>query len=789
MSKASHLSRATDGFAAAGVVVFVCSTMACSSTNENLSISFPDAASQSLTRELVITAFQPLRVDAATGELEFAPCSRMGRSPARRRYDPTLANFPFAKVGEPQVESYPLPSEWNYSLQKVPEANDTNPWGAVMFYVDARGSGDPGDPSETLLEGCSCARSTSSQALGKELSDKVEAACPLFGRSSSGLPIPTRSIDLEPIVDGPFSVEACEVNALTVPRGQAASPGPEMCVRVSRCSSNGPEPCFDCGDDCGDPFDLSNVPIVVELVDSDGQSTPARQVIRSDASGRARGRLTVGDCNTSMKLSAQVVGRSAIEADVDIRCVDPISNFRCAQDLVLTRDASVVASTSVPGVAGRNDGLAVVYASENQIFLEVVNPLVPRVCGADADCIQSEGETCLPFTNRCGLKVPDATRSWAARGFTLDGDRSMVVLVVSGTSLFPPDVRVYEWTPQGPGALRDVSNGRFAASCDKDEFMCLASGLCRLQVGDIQGEAANISIDVADVNADGTNDIVMTTDYAESGGSSVFPVATFFGQGGNPSQAFSRDECVCGTFGQLASGMSVPQFGGQGEDPDRRARDLVLIKDTGMFLSYGSVVDTVIQGPTCGSATSLLGGFTPVDDVGRGYFRCDPLALIDATACFEDVAFVSNNPDRDVTSSGRPISVLFGSERSLNPRVLASTPGLRLVLNSAKANLPEIRKLEVGDVNGDRMDDLAILFGDEVRVWLGAQNGALGESTPGAVLTACDGAINTPTCSILGQRFHLSDLNGDEREDIVAVCQSSTDGRLVLRWYQPEVSR
>lgn len=183
----------------------------------------------------------------------------------------------------------------------------------------------------------------------------------------------------------------------------------------------------------------------------------------------------------------------------------------------------------------------------------------------------------------------------------------------------------------------------------------------------------------------------------------------------------------------------------------------------------------------------------PVRDLSRGRFACDPFT---GASCdgYEDIVLVAaKSLGGGSFDDPGTIRVIFGAMRDLSlDDDLFNQAGATVELMArplmGEEDPRDPRTAEVGDINSDGSDDLAVLFGssEEIHVWLGAANHGLGEVSNGINLKKCDGGSPADSsCSPLRQ-FALADFDANGTLEVAVVCDPTSDSR--LRRYDPEVT-
>lgn len=194
-------------------------------------------------------------------------------------------------------------------------------------------------------------------------------------------------------------------------------------------------------------------------------------------------------------------------------------------------------------------------------------------------------------------------------------------------------------------------------------------------------------------------------------------------------------------------------------------------------------------------APSSVWRLVTIHDVAKAHIR---------SADFEDAIAVGAGSPVPSSSGGGLVRIMYGG--SIDLTNVSSLPaevreqssvelGARRLADAEDAQSP--RGVEVGDINGDGLDDIAAIYtsSEEIRVWLGGGNAVPGElgQRPGS---GAGGRIKLNECGTMCpgklrcfpfQRFAVADMDGDGKAEVAAVCVPDVDGpRPVLKWFVPQ---
>ncbi|MCK6551574.1 hypothetical protein L6R52_37425, partial [Myxococcota bacterium] len=613
-------------------VVLSLGAAACGGRTEQLELTFPDEASMAATSVLAVTAFEPLLFSAESDVPELVRCDDVGVFPPTRVVDPdSLTSFP--NLGRllsehRKTQTYPLSEEWSVEIADVKPDSATNPWGAVLVYVEARGEvrvsqeQGGGQVSATLLAGCYCIRTQEGSHPNRQLDQAVKTACSPIEDAKG-----PRAIELEPVLPDVFRLEACGVQQLTSPRNQVVSPGPAVCATTRRCDDVGgtSQSCFRCTQPCKELDDLGNVPVMFTVDQPGGGTTPATQIVLSNGEGRSSGTISVDNCASDISVRAQVVGRSDTSVDFTVQCVDPVTSFTCDEE-ILPAGKEPRGITRIPGAPGEVDFVAVLYDTGTDTSVEVSNPLVPGATRV----IELPNETARAIH---GFSYELGTRG-GVRG------RPALAVVTSVTEAARERVKlyVYEWVngelvphdgsalPGAPitGDCPEWVCGTAMPACTGSPQPCS----CRLTV-EFQTE---VTITAADVDGDGRSDLAIGT-------SSDLPITTYYSTKTSSTAMFDAEGCACGRYAQAPTTFELLDYGGPGERPESSSPDLVIGAPGGAFVRYGARTSRGEPVISCGQP-SRFGGLVPIRDLARGRFLCDARAGSAACEGWEDIVVV-----------------------------------------------------------------------------------------------------------------------------------------------------
>lgn len=749
--------------------------LACSGSKEEIEVSFPDEVSRGVTTAVALTAFSPIMAPAVEGEDAIAiSCKDIGAFPPTRILDPNaITSLP--RLGEVLIDRattpYPFTGDWLVDVPRAREGDATNPWRATMLYIEARGEARPSTETQTgavlatLLAGCYCFRSAEGTHPNRVLDQAVKAAC--APREEAGSQ--RRQLGFDSVAEDVFRLETCGVTALTAPRGQPISPGPAVCLATTLCdeaSTSGA--CFDCAQPCNKLDDQSGVPILFTVDQPGGGTRPTTDLVLTDAAGRASSKITVDDCARDIKVFAEILGRPSTKVEFDVDCVDPVVEFARQGDrpwpsawgepIAITRFGVETAEAGLPDPGDPPDRLAVLYGggSSGAIF-EVIDL---KVAGSRSATVGFAGETAralLGFDYELGGSLRDRGRP---------GVVVVTSKLLSEGGMTPRETMVTRFFEWGAGGL-SLNSGPFILDCG--ETLCPTAVDCRLEV-QAQTEVAVAS---GDLDGDRRSDIAV-------GATTQLPITFYYsGQSTQEGAFFAEAGCRCGKFGQAPRYLELLDLGGSLERSTLPLTDLASGGPGGTYVRYAM---NPMGGPgsdplTCGQAASL-GPLRPVRDLGKGVF---------GTEGYEDLVLVSS---RSLAAGSADdlgtLRVIFGGPNDLSiddaffERSGTNTELVPQALEgSSRPRDP--RSVEVADFNGDRKDDVAVLFGasEEVHVWLGAENRGLGEVRGGISLEA-GGAKCTPL-----RQFAAGDFDGDGASDIAVVCRAARQ----IRWYSATIGK
>lgn len=364
-------------------LMFLCGpVLACSNVEQDLTIIFPTQTSRDATGTMTYLAFEPLLPGADESDVpRFIGCDEVGVFPPARLIDPdAVTTFPNLEVLQERVGvNYPLEGDWDVRFRRPRVDAKKNPWGLAMVYLEARGEvrapqeQGGGMVTATLLSGCYCIRTVDGSHSNATLDAAVKRSCELVAQDAKKEAEP-RTVPLTPVLPAPFQLASCGVEQLAAPRNQQLSPGPAVCLKVTRCQDSSVPNCFDCKDNCGEENKLRNAPILFTVDQPGGTSEPLSQVVLTNDEGTARGAIRVDDCQKPIAVNAQIVGRDEPPVRFAISCVNPAQPFRCEGDLDAPLDHEPVGITTLPGGVGREERVAVLFVNGPDAVVQVIDP-------------------------------------------------------------------------------------------------------------------------------------------------------------------------------------------------------------------------------------------------------------------------------------------------------------------------------------------------------------------------------------------------------------------------------
>jgi hypothetical protein len=839
---------------------------ACGGATDKIALVFPDQVSRKSTSVVAVTAFEPFMYPPEmNADPILVECGDFGVFPPTRKpftigdqvvtIDPdqisTTAGLGRLLTDMRVSDSFPLEGgEWSVGLQKLAQSAK-NPWGAVMVYIEARGevrapqAQGGGQVSATLLAGCYCVSTLDGNyGANPQLDQQVRNACPQLSLNSGS----SREVQLKSVLDPVFHLEACSVQQLTAPKSQALSPGPAVCITTTRCDDpaagggggTGPSgACFKCQQPCSELTDEKNVPILFTVDQAGGSSMPKQQIVLTDMGtpdnnmiGTARGEVTVDDCASPITVHAQVVGRPDTNVDFSVSCVSPVTGFACKDETLLPVMKEPADMTTIPGVHGEKDVIAVLYDSGQHASVEV------RDQTGVLSTVDYPGETARAVK---GYAYDLAMRPQ-------DQGRAVLAVVTSKTiqALAKEQIQVYlyEWasgqlrTHDGspmPGKPFNQDCTRWNCPCQIAKSYiesttgmsgCMTPGppLCT-SLGDVvmPGDPmcgmplemcsatspatcscpgstfdpcschlavefqTEVTVETADLDYDGKADLAIGT-------SSDLPINIWYSSE-TSTVGLYKDDCSCGRFAQAPTTFELLDFGTPPPDkPGHPLVDLVIGAPGGAFVRYATLEGDGRGKIEC-EQPERFGGLVPVRDLARGFFQCNPQVPGNTCEGLQDLVMVAaRSLGGGSFEDPGTIRVIYGSDADLSKDDrLFERAGATIELIARALPMHEDprdpRSARVGDFNNDGNDDLAVLFGstEEVHIWLGSGNKGLGEVNNGINLDSCETApAPTAKCSPLRQ-FALADLDGTGTKQVLVICDPTAMAR--LRRYAPMVSK
>ncbi len=753
----------------------------CGQATDQVTLEFSSAAALGHTSVISVTTFEPIVREADSELLEFVGCEDIGPFPPVRRINPdtiAVSNLIRPVLLERESETFPLDGDWNLAFDAPDAASDSNPWGALMVYVEARGDAraserGAGQVAATLLSGCYCLRTRdegfSDPALA-DLDKTIRKQCPLVGEEEGEA---ERVLQLQAVLPSEFHLSTVQGSTeLTTPKNALMAPGPQVEITYNRCDNvASPTDCFRCESQrCDELNDLSNAPVVFQVEQPGGLSTPLSQVVLTDREGFASASIEVDNCDKPIAIAAHILGRPDETFRFNVRCVEPVESFECVDERLLAADYEAIDITTIPGESGQCsaarpelcDQVAVLYERSDGSRLEVIHP-----------------ERATPVV----LDYPER-RAHALRGFfyDIDGRREPALVVALSHPQTGAEFYSYRWKDgalvdgdvplTGSCAWLDSCHSNSScptpgATCANMNEVCDDMMRCRLREQcwpNIQPQS-RVSIDVRDLDQDGFADIAI-------GNSGEHPIAFFYSGQSTGDALYVTQGCECRRFGQAPNAFAMANLGGLVPNP--AVSDVVVGSAGGTFLKYSNSLSGRPE-LTCGFS-SPLGKNMSVRDVKATSLSC----LINETSCsaYDDVIVLSAQgvSGGNVEEPGLILAV-FGTstDLSIGDDVLES-PGVSMeIVPSALPDRDEPkdpRSAHLADFNADGHRDMAVLYkaSEEVHVWLGASNRAMGEIEQGLVLENCPLSLTPASRCAPLESFVTPDLYGDGRAEIAVIC-------------------
>lgn len=753
----------------------------CGGAGDRVTLEFASQAALEHTNVLSVTAFEPFVRSTETEAFELVRCEDVSTfSPMQRVSPDTIAvsNLVGRVLLDRESDTYPLDGDWSVSFDRPDPESENNPWGAMMVYIEARGDAraserGSGQVAATLLSGCYCVRTREGGVADPALSDlddDVREECPLLTElEAEGN---ERVVQMSPLPPPEFHLRvAGGSGTLSTPRDSMITPGPQVELRADRCDNVvSQQDCFRCEQPCDELDDRSSAPVLFTVRQSGGGTRPTSQVVLTNEEGLATASIEVDDCSAPITIEANVVGRPEESITFEVDCVEPVPGFECLAENELERGYEAVSVSTVPGdpracspsTPDGCDHVAVMYETGTDALLEIRSPLTGV---------------------RDQILYPDM-RAHAVHGFEYAPGISAVIVVLTAGNTSTPRIFVYEWR-EGRLVRDDDTDGELTGPCPwldschsqltcgeqmpcSSPFETCREGACRLRDPcwpDIQLQS-QVTVDSRDVDGDGRLDVAI-------GNSNARAVMFFRSSEAGDGELYAGQGCSCARFGQAPNGFALVNIGGGAPNP--AVADIVLGAAGGTFLRYA---ESTLEGPTlsCGSSTSLRDSMS-VRDVKGASLSCPP---DDASCVAYDDAIIVSARGISGGSLDEPgfIRVFFGSgndlSRGTDPLLEFPEISVGLVPRSfaGRGEPRDPRTAQLTDFNADGHEDLSVLYkaSEEVHIWLGASNRALGEIENGVVLEDCPVSIDPGTRCAPLLRFATPDLDGDGRAEVAVVC-------------------
>lgn len=811
------------------------SLAACGGNNADVEITFADPSVRPLVKELMVTVVEPF-APSADGQRDRAvvKCGEIGVFPPTARFsrDGTdIANFPKGQVIFNRERSvFPLEDGWTLPDFKLKSSAETNPWGAMMVHVEARGlvrktqDGVSDGETRTLLEGCICLMLNDGATGSDEtLDEEVKKNCaPLATEDGS-----KRQIQLAAVAPQEFRLGAFGITDLTAPKNETLLAFPGVLMETIRCDQQSGQRCFRCSTAACSELDFQqNVPIRVGVSQPGGGSSAVAEVILTDAEGRVVPEIRVDDCSVPLSITAHILGRPEQAVEFPVRCVDGVAFTGPDRQVPLLESDSIAGIALLPGDSQTRAPamIAVLSKGTGEALIELF--------GVEGGDLRRRVDLAFPGEEPLGIF-----------GYHYRADAPEKPILAIATEVDDlPRIRLMRFDPIGNGAL--VPLQEMSGVCAYNG--CGHPGIC----ADISGctfelRNASIVMSAADVNFDGLNDLSFAADTSYS-------ITVFLSSQSSPdAPPVLSQSCQCSSYGRQLPSYEMVQIGGPNEGGTRAAVDLMTGDTTGAYLRYGQSVG--VLGSPCNTLTGTAavgcpggqvcaemcpgqpssarcavpcnGGATSCSNTpqqptcmpsngtsgpgfcGGPYLSCrQPLSVWplinvhDVTkgrisgGDFEDVIAVGSGSSLPVSTGNGGVQLFFGSTVNLTdlsherPEVAKAASTFlvpRVLADVGEARSP--RSAEVADFNNDTFNDVAVLFeaSEEIRVWLGSGNHGPGEISGRARLNRCEGpCARSEECRPFG-KFAAGDLDGDGRAELVAVCVPEDDNPYLL-WFPPQ---
>lgn len=790
----------------------------CGAPGLSVELSFPDEASRAETNLMRITAVEPF-VAGVNAKRTLLECGQLSVFAPYAVVNRQASDLPALRVLENRrSEPFPFRAPWSLSLQGIPTTLASNPWRATMVHFEAQ----QGEKPRTILEGCFCFRQTDApEGVDAELDQAVQARCPRI----DAFPEEKASVALHAVVRPDFRLSACGPTEVTATDASLSVLGTRLCLAPERACPPG-ERCPSCTESS-----CANAAILLRLEAAEGTATLPERVIYSDPAGTAAPELEIADCRSPPALSAEILGRPDTRIAFNIRCAPPIDLPAIANaDKALGPRTVLVGLTAIPGVVDASGRalsaarIAALYTASDSATLEIF-------------AFGPGGFSSVARQSWAGTRG-HAVRGYHQRRGPLPSDQTeprLAVVTSSASANGRPRVNVFELVG-APGAeqLVPLASADDARPHARTEAFCpvfgCVSGVC-------QGDPCRTPIDLtigkttlidADLNGDGQSDLLLASSHQSQ-------LVGFY----SPTGPALLEQCRCFGLGAPFLDVVALELGGEARAVQP---DLVLSGLNTAFVRYAS--QPSLDGPGCDALHACAGGLdcwspcgedaAQMSGAGRCLERCRrgaPGACSTSPLATTCTATTQALPTGYCASLGYACSLpqglggqLFsttavGKRRSnrdgLEDAVLVGSQEQRPFVHILRGGPTEIRQLDresvirlwprpttatttppsspralaVGDLNGDRQDDLAVLYSSppELRVWLGSANtvpGELGRAKGVDASLVRLGRARGASCVPL-EALVAADLDGDGNDELITACASDTEGA-VLQVFRPE---
>lgn len=650
--------------AAAPALATLVGLAACSSPSSDVSLVFPTVEARDRTEKFLFTAVEPFLPPPADSERRrlLLKCGRLTVFPPMAaggvsRDVTDLSPVSALRGANREGKDFPFTDSWDLGLDRFTLTEEVNPWRAVLLHFEARGQARRSEPAlaeideeRTLLEGCACVRLREAGASGDAALDaEVEAACPWVEAPGKT----TETVSMRSVAPPEFRLEPCGVTELTAPAGRQIALSPGVCLGVTECNPQNPEPgCFACSTSrCDELSDKKNVAVTVKIDPPIEGVRVVAPVILTGKAGRVTPELVIDACTPGQVIPVQVglLGRAEPPIEFQVRCVRPVDFAETpTSEHELGTEAganTVIGISTLPAVGA----LGQIPEEKAKIAVLMLGTDTPPTARLEVWGVPDGQRRMVRLAERSDIPG----RALGVHGFLYvqprDGSPGSVPLLAVATATPTPGVprasrpllQLFRPTWRDGALTLDLVArmvglcGRTACGGRRDDACELPP--CAQSAASDYTPVAQASFASADQDGDGFADLYFGSDR-------LFPLTVFWSQAPAADGSMQlpppdlSTRCQCQSVGRVLPFFAVGQVGGPNDPVGRSGVDFIMGDGTGAYVRYGAQVS--LEGLPCTTNDDCPDGKTCADlacnmsTTGNVTRRClAPCTPTDRMAC------------------------------------------------------------------------------------------------------------------------------------------------------------